>query len=67
MFSWMKSRTRQNDVIGVSIPPRRPSHGGIDASGAMLLERERRKPPLADFCLEEFSEKVIQFGYVMVS
>lgn len=31
-----------------------------------FIQRERNKPPLGDFALDAFSEKVIQFGYVIV-
>jgi anoctamin-5 len=30
------------------------------------IERERLKPELQDFTLSEYTEKVIQYGYLMV-
>ena len=32
-----------------------------------FLETEKKKPPLKDFTLNEYTEKVIQYGFIMVS
>ncbi|GFS09142.1 anoctamin [Elysia marginata] len=42
------------------VPPPHASHVGF-------LERERLKPDLGDFTLGEFTEKVILYGFLMVS
>jgi len=34
---------------------------------AVFLETERNKPPLVDFTLGEYTEKVIQYGFLVVS
>ena len=32
-----------------------------------LLETEKKKPPLGDFTLNEYTEKVTQYGLIVVS
>lgn len=38
----------------------------VHGSGSYLY-REWQKPAIDDFSLEEFNEKIIQFGYIVVS
>uniref|UniRef100_A0A914V0A2 Anoctamin n=1 Tax=Plectus sambesii TaxID=2011161 RepID=A0A914V0A2_9BILA len=42
------------------------THNAAEAEETNLLWREWRKPPLGDFTLAEYNEKIIQYGYVMM-
>ncbi len=65
--------TRQRKVVE-DIPanrPETPDSANRDSEEAELtlnnfLEREYYKPNTGDFTLEEYTEKVIQFGYIVV-
>lgn len=50
---------------GSSVDPEKP---GVEPDiKTLFLEAERKKPHLNDFTLNEYTEKVIQYGFIVVS
>lgn len=44
-----------------------PPNGDVHSFTARFLQNERLKPAVTDFTLEEYKEKVIQYGFLVVS
>ncbi|KAL5011379.1 hypothetical protein ScPMuIL_009930 [Solemya velum] len=54
---------RKNQVDEESL---QPVHSDSGENNYTFLEKEKLKPPLEDFTLEEYTEKIIQYGFLML-
>lgn len=62
---WLKKVVKRccckNSTVDPEMPPQKQNHR------TKFLEAERNKPMLQDFTLGEYTEKVIQYGFAVVS
>lgn len=61
ILPWVRKRRLCNQRTSVSHQSNGEEDPYVD-----YLERERAKPELADFTLNEYTEKVLQYGYLMM-
>jgi len=66
MLSWLKKKLKMMCKRKSSVDPEKSEETDPDDYKSKFLEAEKNKPPLQDFTLNEYTEKVIQYGFIVV-